>query len=93
MGTRVEYDPPEMYCLADRLEAKYYQPYLPEKESDEQSVPNAIRVKVEGESQPIEVSRLLRRLEPRVEKPGDRVRYYIPKELHAEAKRLRAGWK
>ncbi len=93
VGTKVEYDPPELYCLADRLEAKVDQPYLPEKESDEQSGPNAIRVKVEGESQPIEVSRLLRRLEPRVEKPVDRVRYYIPKELHAEAKKLRAGWK
>ena len=81
------------HSLSDRLEAKVDQPYLPEKESDEQSVPNAIRVKVEGESQPIEVSRLLRRLEPRVEKPMGRVRYYIPKELHAEAKKLRAGWK
>jgi HD superfamily phosphohydrolase len=93
VGTRVEYDPPELYCLADRLGAKSYQPYLPEKESDEQGVHNAIRVKVEGESRPIEVSRLLRRLEPRVEEPVDRVRYYIPKELHAEAKALRARWK
>jgi HD superfamily phosphohydrolase len=93
VGKRVEYDPPEMYCLVDRVRAKDYQPYFPEKESDEQSVNNAIRVKVEGESQPIEVSKLLRRLEPRIEKPADRVRYYIPKELQAEAKKLRAEWK
>ncbi len=93
VAARVEYDPPEMYCLVDRLRARYYQPYFPEKESDEQSVNNAIRIKPEGESKPIEVSKLLRRLEPRFEKPADRVRYYIPKELRAEAKKLRAEWK
>jgi HD superfamily phosphohydrolase len=93
VGKTVEYDPPEMYCRADRLRAKDYQPYFPEKESDEQSVHNAIRVKVEGEAKPIEVFKLLRRLDPQVEKPADRVRYYIPKELQAEAKRLRAEWK
>jgi hypothetical protein len=82
-----------MYCLVDRVRAKDYQPYFPEKESDEQSVNNAIRIKVEGETRPIEVSRLLRRLEPRIEKPADRLRYYIPKELQAEAKKLRAEWK
>ncbi len=93
VGEHVEYDPPEMYCLVDRVRAKDYQPYFPEKESDEQSVNNAIRIRVEGESRPIEVSRLLRRLEPRIEKPADRLRYYIPKELQAEAKKLRAEWK
>ena len=45
VGKNVEYDPPEMYCLVDRVRAKDYQPYFPEKESDEQSVNNAIRVK------------------------------------------------
>ena len=37
-----------MYCLVDRVKAKYNQPYFPEKEDDEQSVKNAIRVKVDG---------------------------------------------
>jgi hypothetical protein len=77
----------------DRVKAKYNQPYFPEKESDEQSVSNAIRVKVEGESKPIEVAELLPRLKPFVEKPVDRIRYYIPKELQAEAKKLRDEWK
>jgi HD superfamily phosphohydrolase len=93
VGKSVEYDPPEMYCLADRLRANDYQPYFPEKESHEQSVHNAIRVRVEGEAKPIEVFKLLRRLEPQVEKPADRVRYYIPKELKTEAKKLRDEWK
>ena len=47
-----------MYCLRDRVKAKHNQPYFPEKESDEQSVKNAIRVTVKGDSRPIEVSNL-----------------------------------
>jgi hypothetical protein len=34
-----------MYCLKDELNAKYNQPYFPEKESDEQSVKTAIRLR------------------------------------------------
>jgi HD superfamily phosphohydrolase len=88
-----EYDPPEMYCLRDDLEARYNQPYFPEKESDEQSVKNAIRVAVEGERRPVEISKLLPRLQPLTHGPAGRVRYYIPKEFQAQAKRLRAEWK
>jgi uncharacterized protein len=64
VSSKVEYDPPEFYCLADRVRAKYYQPYFPEKEGDEQSVKNAIRVRVEGVSKPIEISSQLSRLKP-----------------------------
>jgi HD superfamily phosphohydrolase len=93
VGRSAQYDPPEMYCLVDRLEPKSNQPYIPEKESDEQSVDNAIRVRVEGLSRPVEVSELLPRLQPVTQKPYDRFRYYIPKELQAEAQKLRAEWK
>jgi HD superfamily phosphohydrolase len=89
---KTEYDPPEMYCLRDRVKAKYNQPYFPEKESDEQSVKNAIRVRVEGEPKPIEVSRLRPRLTPLTQEPVDRIRYYIPRDLKEEALRLRAEW-
>ena len=30
--SRSEYDPVDMYCLRDRVKAKYHQPYFPEKE-------------------------------------------------------------
>ena len=93
VASRAEYSPPEMYCLPDRLKAKYDQPYFPEKESDEQSVKNAIRVKVAGEPEPVEVSRLLPRLRPLTQEPVDRVRYYIPKDLHTEARKLRDAWR
>lgn len=86
------YDPPEVYCLRDDLEACYNQPYFPEKESDEQSVKNAIRVRVEGEPRPVEISRLQPRLQPLTQEPFGRVRYYLPRELRAQAKRLRATW-
>jgi HD superfamily phosphohydrolase len=93
VSSRVEYDPPEAYCLVDRVKAKYYQPYFPEKEGDEQSVKNAIRVLVEGESTPIEISSRLTRLKPVTEAPAEKVRYYVPKDLQNDAQRLRANWK
>lgn len=86
-----EYDPPEMYCLIDTVKAKYNQPYFPEKETDEQSVKNAIRLLIDG--RPVEISTLLDRLKPLTQEPMQRRRYYIPKELLAEAKALRSNWK
>ena len=93
VATKVEYSPTEMYCLVDRLKGKYNQPYFPEKEDDEQSVKNAIRVKVPGVAKPIEVSHLRDRLKPVTQAPADKVRYYIPKELQRDADTLRAQWK
>jgi hypothetical protein len=91
--TKPEYDPPEMYCLKDQVNAKYNQPYFPEKEADEQSVKNAIRLKINGESEPVEISTLLDRLKALTQEPVDRVRYYIPKELQGQALKMRAEWK
>jgi HD superfamily phosphohydrolase len=85
------YDPPEMYCLIDKVKAKYNQPYFPEKETDEQSVKNAIRILVDGK--PVEISTILDRLKPLTEKPDERVRYFVPRDIAQEAKDLRAAWK
>ncbi len=93
VSSRVEFDPPEAYCLTDRVKAKYYQPYFPEKEGDEQSVKNAIRVRVEGESRPIEISNRLTRLRSVAQAPAEKVRYYLPKDLQKDAQRLRSQWK
>ena len=93
VASRVEYDPPEVYCLADRVKAKYYQPYFPEKENDEQSVKTAIRIRVEGEPRPIEISDRLTRLKSVTEAPAEKVRYYVPKDLQSEAQARRAQWK
>ncbi|MBC7852142.1 MAG: HD domain-containing protein [Pirellulaceae bacterium] len=86
-----EFDPPEMYCLKDEVKGKYNQPYFPEKEEDDQSVKNAIRLLVDGK--PVEISQVLERLKPLTQEPVERVRYYIPRELLAEARKLRAEWK
>lgn len=91
--TKAEYDPPELYCLKDEVKGKYNQPYFPEKEADEQSVKNAIRLKIEGEKEPVEVSTLLDRLKPLTQEPVNRVRYYIPKDLQEQARKMRAEWK
>jgi HD superfamily phosphohydrolase len=74
VGGKVEYSPPDMYWLRDRVKAKYHQPYFPEKESDEQSVRTAIRVRPDGEHEAVEISELLPRLKPLTQKPVDRYR-------------------
>jgi HD superfamily phosphohydrolase len=87
-----EYDPPELYCLTDKIKGKYYLPYyLPEKEPDVQSSKNAIRLLVN--SFPEEISTKLDRLRNLVKEPLDRFRYYIPKDCEEDAKKLRAEWK
>lgn len=88
-----EYDPPEIYFLRDKVKAKYNQPYFPEKETDEQSVKNAIRLLVDGRSEPVEISTLLDRLKPLTQEPTERMRYYIPADLLPAAKKLRSEWK
>lgn len=83
------YDPATS-CLRDQVKAKFNQPYFPEKESDEQSVQNAIRVRVSGEREPVEISRLLPRLQLLTHLPTDRVRYYVPLEMRDLARQLAA---
>lgn len=83
--------PSWMYCLRDELKAKYNQPYFPEKESDEQSVKNAIRVKSQR-GKPVEISTLLPRLKPLTEKPAITIRYYVPEEIERAAFKLRNEW-
>jgi HD superfamily phosphohydrolase len=93
VGSRLEYQPAEMYCLPDNLQARYNQPYLPEKESEEQGVGNAIRLWVRDQGQPVEISERLPRLQAITERPKAKYRYYVPKDLEVEANELRTGWK
>lgn len=83
---------PDMYCLRDQLKGKYNQPYFPEKESDEQSAKNAIRIVVRGETRPIEISTLLPRLQPITTESQDRYRYYVPAQVREQAHRLKEQW-
>lgn len=84
---------PDAYCLPDTLEGKYQRPYRPEKESREQSASNAIRLQVAGTHEPIEISDYLPRLKALTAPVPDRRRYYIPKEVRAEAAKLAREWK
>lgn len=88
------YDPPDIYCLKDTVKAKYNQPYFPEKEDDEQRSKNAIRLLIEGESKPIEISKLLDRLKPVTQEPADQIRYCVPLTVNAlpAVQKLRAEW-
>ncbi len=87
------YSEPDVYCLPDQLKGKYNQPYFPEKELDEQSAQNAIRLKTAGESEPVEISELLPRLRPVTREHRDRYRYYIPRDIRDAAEQLKSRWK
>lgn len=80
------YDEPTMYCLADNIKGKYRQPYREEKDPDDQSAVNTIRVNVDGK--PIAIGQYLPRLGAVIAPPEDRVNYYVPKEIRAEAEAL-----
>jgi uncharacterized protein len=88
-----EYQPAETYCRADRVKPKHNEPYMPEQERDEQSVKNAIRIKLDGDHEPIEISSLRPRLRLLTDKPESRVRYYVPKDVQAKARKLREQWR
>lgn len=76
------YEEPAMYCLADRVKGKYLQPYREEKEADNQSAVNTIRVMVD--SKPKAIGEYLPRLKAVIAPPLDRVSYYVPKEIRDE---------
>lgn len=93
VGRDGRYDPAECFVLKDTLSAKSTRPYTPEKEVEEQSGRNAIRILPEGGGPAVEISVLLERLQPVTREGFDRVRYYLPKEFRDEARRLREGWR
>jgi HD superfamily phosphohydrolase len=80
------YDEPSMYCLADKLDQKYLRPYFEEKEPQNQTAVNTIRVMVDGELRTI--GQHLPRLAAVIAKTEDRIAYYVPKEIRQEAKQL-----
>ena len=80
------YEEPAMYCLADRVKGKYRQPYREEKEPENQSAVNTIRVIVDGK--PVAIGQQLPRLAAVIASPADRVWYYVPKEMREDANEL-----
>ena len=81
------YEAPAMYCLADKVKGKYRQPYREEKDQENQSAVNTIRVLVDGK--PLAIGQHLPRLNAVIAPPEDRVLYYVPKEIRADAIALR----
>ncbi len=82
------YDLPEYFCLQDLVKGKYRTPYLPEKEEDEQTSQNSIRVLDEKTNQPIEISEYLPRLKAVTKSVPDRVRYYVPSEVRDKVQQV-----
>jgi HD superfamily phosphohydrolase len=87
------YDCTEVHCLKDQVKAKYHQPYFPEKENDQQSARNAIRIRSGAGGKPVEISTILDRLQPVTEHPRlAQVRYYIPPDMRDEAVAIKDNW-
>ena len=80
------YDVPEMYCLADKVELKYLRPYTEEKDPENQSAVNTIRVMVDG--QPVAIGQHMPRLAAVIAKAQERIAFYVPKEIRKEAAEL-----
>jgi uncharacterized protein len=91
--SKAGFDVPDSYCLKDTLKSKYRQPYRPEPEPENQTAVNSIRIRVEGQDEPMEVSEYLPRLGAVTKSPGDKVRYYVPKEVRLDVVKLREAWK
>lgn len=72
-----------MYCLPDKVKGKYRQPYREEKDPENQSAVNTIRVLIDGK--PKAIGQHLTRLGAVIAPPEDRVFYYVPKEVRGEA--------
>lgn len=79
---------PDAYCLSDRIEGKYRRPYKEEKEPDEQSAVNTIRVIVN--QKPKAIGEHLPRLKAVMAAPRDQIFYYVPKEVRNQAEKLSA---
>lgn len=80
---RKGYDEPAMYSLADKIDGKYLRPYIEEKDPQNQSAVNTIRVMVDRK--PMAIGQHLPRLAAVIAKPEDKFCYYVPKEIRAEA--------
>ncbi len=84
---------PKYYLLRDDLKLTVYNPYLPEKEEEEQDPYNAIMVAPASGGPPQEISRLLPRLAAVTGVREKRYRYYVPKDVRDAARDLAASRK
>ena len=84
-----KYDPPDSYALRDDLKLTLYNPYLPEKENKEQDPYTAIFIQPSDGGEPVEISEVLDRLKAVTGQRPSGYRYYVPGDVHKEAKTLR----
>jgi hypothetical protein len=81
-----------MYALKDDMRTRIYDAYWPEKEPGEQEPGTAIRIRIEGETEPVEISTRLERLKAVTNKPARQVRYYVPREIRRNVQELASKW-
>jgi HD superfamily phosphohydrolase len=93
VAKHIKYRPADAYVLRDNFETQVYSAYTPEPDTDDASPMNAIRVVRSAEEGPIEISQVLTRLQAVTNKAAETTRYYVPRELREEARKLREQWK
>lgn len=79
---------PDYYVLRDDLKLTIYNPYMPEKEEEEQDPYNAIFVQSDPHKKPREISTVLDRLASVTGAREKRYRYYVPRECREAARTL-----
>ncbi len=89
LATSHGYTPAHLYVLRDDFKGIAQTMYLPKKNGSECQ---AIRLLVNGDDEPVEISEMLPRLQAVTSEPVRPVRYYVPKEIHSEAQSLLHGW-
>ena len=70
---------PEYYLLTDDFNVGVYKPYSPEREWQQMTSENAIRI-ADSSGNPVEITKILNRLELMVKEPHIVRRYYCPYE-------------
>jgi len=93
VAKHTEYQPADAYVLRDNFETQVYSAYTPEPDTEDASPMNAIRVVRSAEEGPVEISQVLTRLQAVTNKAAETTRYYVPRELREEARKLREQWK
>jgi HD superfamily phosphohydrolase len=88
LAARRGFMPASLYVLRDDLERIAHTMYVPRIDGKRG---NAIRVVVNGEANPVEISELLPRLQTLTVEPERPVRYYFPKDLYSDALKLRGA--
>ncbi|HEY1064485.1 MAG TPA: HD domain-containing protein, partial [Pirellulales bacterium] len=93
VGGWSEFQPADCYVVRDDMRTNIYTTvYVPKAAGEWATSLTTIRIRPEDGGPPVEISQLLPRIAPVVNRQETRVRYYLPREARPAALKLRAQW-